>query len=151
GFALVALAARTASDHVCFQTKLLRTLSCDSLIGGQALDLTLAAHAAARERDQVSAMKTVPLFVLAAEAGCLAPDIDAGARECAIEFSREYGISYQMVDDLLDGETADVARVERQLRRTQSHLESFPLPVPELEEMICYLNAKIWANDRHHR
>jgi geranylgeranyl diphosphate synthase type II len=150
-FGLVALAARIVSEHQRFQTNLLRTLSCDSLIGGQALDLELAGAERLRESDHVAALKTVPLFVLAAEAGCLAPGVDAGTKQAATDFAREFGISYQMVDDFLDGETSDRGRVELQLARTRSALQAMTTQSEEVEEMLVYLNGKIWEDSRGRR
>ena len=121
-FALVALAAKSVADHTCFQLKLLGTLDCDALIGGQALDLELAGNLRDADRACVAAMKTVPLFELAAEAGCLGSSVHAEERRAAAAFGREYGIAYQLLDDYLDGEVAELDRVLQQIEGARSCL-----------------------------
>jgi geranylgeranyl pyrophosphate synthase len=150
-FGLVALAARAVVEHSCFQAKLLCTLTCDSLIGGQALDLELADRVRERQSSHVAGMKTVPLFVLAAEAGCLHSTAAPERKQTALDFAREFGISYQMLDDLLDDEIQEPAGVDRQFALTHERLASLGSQDPGLGELLDYLNAKILQNSRCHR
>ena len=158
-FALVSLAARSVADLACFQMKLLATLDCNSLIGGQALDLELSGEFRERERRRVTDLKTVPLFQLAVEAGLANAPSTTSEREALLDFGAQFGIAYQMTDDYLDGEAADFDRVAAQidcardslqpLGRPAGHLES--RPACHLEDMLDYLNAKVWETSRRHR
>ena len=142
-FGLVALAAKTVAEHTRFQIKLLSTLDCNSLIGGQALDLALAGENRNRHRSYVTALKTVPLFRLAAEAGCLCPSIPKAERLAVQAFGCEYGVAYQMVDDYLDAETSCADEVADQLERARACIAGFGDRAGHLLEMLDYLNAMI--------
>jgi geranylgeranyl diphosphate synthase type II len=115
-FALVGLAARTVAHLPAFQVKLLRMLDASSLVGGQALDLAMRGE----DREQVAKLKTVPLFELAAEAGLLAGG--GQQRKRLLDFSREVGLAYQLIDDRLDGENVDCDELERQFGKARALL-----------------------------
>lgn len=150
-FALVALAAKTVADHGCFQIKLLGMLDCNSLIGGQALDLETDVLCRHDNRISVAALKTVPLFQLAAEAGSLAPGIAPREREAALTFGRAFGFAYQTMDDYLDGEIEDLTPVTRQFAAMRTCLDLFGDRAQHLEDLLDHLNAKIWEDGRSHR
>ena len=117
-FGLVALAARSVLESPCatedreriieFQINLLRTLDCCGLIAGQALDLASAEAKGNRGDLNISDLKTVPLFTLAVQAGSLMAIQNADSRAVLSGFGREFGLAFQMSDDLLDGEEEDI-------------------------------------------
>ena len=150
-FALVGLAARSMVEHACFQARLLSMLDCNSLVGGQALDLALTGETRERNRSRVTHMKTVPLFQLAMEAGTLAAT--CSKMDCALllQFGKEFGVAYQMADDYLDGEFDDRAAVDEQFSRARVLLNGFPDGASGLLELVDHLNAKIREEDRRHR
>ena len=150
-FALVGLAAKSVADQSCFQVKLLGMLDCDSLIGGQALDLETDAGCRDNNRLSVAALKTVPLFQLAAEAGCLAPGVPLREREAALTFGREFGFAYQTVDDYLDGEIVDLTPVTQQFASVRTCLDHFGDRARHFEDLLDHLNAKIWEDGRSNR
>ncbi len=147
-FALVALAAKVVADHSRFQLKLLSTMDCNSLIGGQALDLELAGESRDQQRSYVTSLKTVPLFRLAVEAGCLSPSIPKIERQAVQAFGREYGVAYQMVDDYLDAETSCLDQVMEQFHRARSCLHPLGDRSMQLCEMLDYLSFKIQAGSQ---
>lgn len=158
-FGLVALAARSVIEQPCakryvagqrhFQHALLRTLDCCSLIGGQSLDLQLTGDHREAGRDAMNELKTVPLFLLAIEAGtayAAAPSYPLLKR-----FGREYGVAFQLTDDYLDGELKDRSRLSRQFDLTRECLAPFGTGADPLAELLDYLEKRAAAQDRRHR
>jgi farnesyl diphosphate synthase len=150
-FALISLAARTVADQRCFQTKLLATLDCNSLIGGQSLDLELSGDRREQARRQVTNLKTVPLFQLAVEAGLAHGSPESAERACLLEFGRRFGTAYQMADDFLDGEIADDQSLSAQFEFAREILAPLGRSAGHLEDLLDYLNAKVWENGCSHR
>jgi geranylgeranyl pyrophosphate synthase len=156
-FGLVALAARTVVEQEApeqhwrgqrhFQIALLRTLDCQSLIGGQVMDLELSGDRRENCRELLNELKTVPLFLLAIEAaGSYAP---APAHPLVKQFGRQYGVALQMTDDYLDGESLDFSPVAAQLALTRNCLAPFGEEGRPLAELVEYLDVR--AQDHRHR
>ncbi|MCS7025153.1 MAG: polyprenyl synthetase family protein [Bryobacteraceae bacterium] len=151
-FALVALAARCLLETGAsgwkrerlleFQARLLQTLDCSSLIAGQDLDLRLKGHARDVARSHISDLKTVPLFQLAVAAGAVFADLESGAWQRLKMLGREFGLSYQMTDDYLDGEGENPAAVRFQLERTRECVRFFGPGAKALEDLLDYLHDK---------
>lgn len=152
-FGLVALAARTLVEAECpesrcerliqFQISLLRSLDCAGLIAGQALDLNLASQSAAISQVCVSEMKTVPLFMLAISAGSLYADLDENEQALLNGFGREFGLAFQMTDDVLDGEPADRSALEDKFTTLRATIAPFGPSSRDLEELVDYLHARV--------
>lgn len=157
-FGLVALAARSVVEVRCsptelsalieFQIQLLKMLDPDSLIAGQDLDLRLTGEERDAQRTQVSELKTVPLFELAARAGLLFMDGEAMMARGLRRFAREYGLAFQMTDDYLDGEIKEAVAVEAQLSRARACLTPFEPAAGELEQLVEFLHARIHESNR---
>ncbi len=151
-FGLVALAARLVVERDCdsryrervcqFQVRLLRTLDCTGLIGGQALDLQLTRPALPVAFD-ISELKTVPLFSLAVAAGSLFADVDSNEQALLNCFAREFGLAFQMTDDLLDDEGADVELLEEKLSTLRAAIAPFGESACHLEELVNYLDGRV--------
>ncbi|MBL8236657.1 MAG: polyprenyl synthetase family protein [Bryobacterales bacterium] len=149
-FSLVALAARQTVEGirdpflletmVSFQQKVLQVLDCNSLVGGQAMDL-----AGGGSSRQLAAKKTAPLFALAARAGVIGADLDPVERQAALRFGHEFGIAYQLMDDLADGELRLRTPFETQMARTREILEVFGSRGSGLKEMLDTLYGKSLA------
>ena len=149
-FSLVALAARQTVDGirdpfvleamVAFQQKVLQVLDCNSLVGGQAMDL-----AGGGSSRQLAAKKTAPLFALAARAGVIGAELDPVERQAAVRFGHEFGIAYQLMDDLADGELRLRAPFETQMARTREILDVFGSRGGGLKEMLDNLYGKSLA------
>ena len=149
-FSLVALAARQTVEGiddrfelesmVAFQQKVLQVLDCNNLVGGQAMDL-----AGSGSSRKLAEKKTAPLFALAARAGILGATLDQVDRQAALRFGREFGVAYQLMDDLTDGELRLRAPFESQMRRTREILESFGSRGAGLKEMLDNLYGKSLA------
>ena len=154
-FGLVALAARSVLETsgpgpcrdrlVDFQIALLRSLDCSGLIAGQALDLEMAANGNSRLRTgtNVSDLKTVPLFNLAVSAGMLFAQPDADEKALLSGFGREFGLAFQMSDDLLDGEEENSAFFKEKLSLLRAAIAHFGTAGEDLEALVEYLNERV--------
>ena len=155
-FALVALAARSALEAPCtsadsdqliqFQLALLRTLDCCGLIAGQALDLQAAASNGHRGDLNISNLKTVPLFTLAVHAGSLAAIQNEDSRALLSGFGREFGLAFQMSDDLLDGEERDERPFVEKLSLLRALVAHFGPAARDIESLIDYLNDRVCSH-----
>jgi farnesyl diphosphate synthase len=151
-FGLVALAARTVVDQRCsptemssliaFQLELLRVLDASGLCEGQDLDLRLCGAERQYRRRHVIELKTVPLFILAAQAGLMFAEAGSPLAAGVRRFAREFGLAFQLVDDWLDGELADFSPVGDQLQKTRSILDAFAPAGAELAELLDYLHER---------
>lgn len=149
-FGLVALAARSILETPCpdkyrprlveFQLALLRSLDCSGLIAGQSLDLQ--AH---QSSSAISELKTVPLFSLAVLAGSILADLHANEVALLNCFGREFGLAFQLSDDLLDGELSNAAPFEEKLSTLRAAIRPFGAASSSLESLIDYLHARIPA------
>jgi geranylgeranyl pyrophosphate synthase len=134
-FSLVALAARQCVEGICepatlqamscFQQSLLRVLDCNSLVGGQALDLAQHRTGPASSR-RLAELKTAPLFVLSARAGLLGSRVAGERARKVVQFGHEFGVAYQMLDDLRDGELQSADDLWKQVNKACQLIESFP-------------------------
>jgi geranylgeranyl pyrophosphate synthase len=149
-FSLVALAARQTVEGisdpfvleqmVAFQLKVLQVLDCNNLVGGQAMDL-----AGGGSSRQLAEKKTAPLFALAARAGVIGAGVDPVERQAALRFGHEFGVAYQLMDDLADGELRLRAPFEVQMERTRGILDVFGSRGAGLKEMLDNLYVKSLA------
>lgn len=156
-FGLVAISARLlvegegSQTHrarlVDFQIKLLSSLDCSGLIAGQALDLQLTNNQFSRTDCRVTELKTVPLFQLAVAAGALLSDPDSNEGALLRCFGREFGLAYQMTDDLLDGESIEPGLLEEKFTTLRAAIAPFGPRGRELEDLVDYLHAR--ATQRH--
>jgi len=154
-FGLVALAARSIletpghdeyrSRLIEFQLALLRSMDCSGLIAGQALDLQLPRTSSPQSSCEISELKTVPLFSLAVKAGSLLANLEANEKALLNCFGREFGLAFQMSDDLLDGELASPEPFEEKLCTLRAAVRPFGAASRPLEDLIDYLHARVSA------
>lgn len=152
-FGLVALAARSLVENAFdaryssrllnFQISLLRTLDCSGLIAGQAMDLNLSRTKAFVPACAVSELKTVPLFKLAVLAGSLFVDLNQNEQALLSCFGREFGLAFQMSDDLLDGELGESDPLEEKITTLRAAIAPFGEASRDLEELVDYLHARV--------
>ena len=156
-FALVALSARTAAESECnddhrqshsgFQMRLLRTLDCSGLIDGQAMDLRLDGVNRVGGCAGVTELKTVPLFEIAVAAATTFAAIDENELALLRCFGREFGLAFQITDDLLDGDYVDRAMLDEKLITLRAVVAPFGSQRGPLEELIDYLHARVAEAD----
>lgn len=154
GFAMVALAARSVMDPIVangsaarlmrFQWSLLGVLDPGALIRGQVLDLESRGRLA-----DIAALKTVPLFELAVEAGGVS-STDFDRMEAPLRrFARHFGLAFQMADDYLDGDLADANVALEQIACARAQAAELGSPEAGLIELVDYLDAKVNENRSH--
>lgn len=154
-FSMVALAARIVIEAAAgpeqfertrrFQLALLNTLDVASLVGGQSLDLALYGEAREAQREHMNDLKTVPLFNLAVEAGCVS---HPGGIPAELEsFGRRFGLAFQMTDDYLDGELSSLPGLLEQYERCREPLHSFGSAAHPLLELVDYLQQRAQAKN----
>lgn len=146
-FSMVALAARMvieiqATDREYarlrrFQLALLRTLDSASLIGGQSLDLALEGTRRDELRETVNDLKTVPLFQLAVEAGCVSHL--SGVPQTLADFGRHFGLAFQLTDDYIDGEVSSRELLDSQFQLCHACLHEYGSAAEPLHELVHYL------------
>lgn len=146
-FSLVGLAARSVMEGAdCarmqrFQMALLKTLDCSALVGGQCLDLSLVGAERDAMRSTVNDLKTVPLFQLAVEAGCVS---GRGGVPAELEsFGKSFGVAFQLTDDFLDGELHDRKVLEQAYEQCRAQLQPFGAPAEPLHDLLDYLAGRI--------
>jgi hypothetical protein len=66
-----------------------------------------------------------------------------------LRFGREFGVAFQVADDLVDGEIDDYAVVEAQLQRARHCLVGYGEDATPVFELLDYLNAR--SLDHCHR
>lgn len=126
-----------------FQSRLLGALDASGLCEGQEMDLRLQGDDRALLRSRINELKTVPLFELAGHAGTLPLDPSSPEALSAVEFSRNFGRAFQLVDDYLDGEIPTRARALTAIRKSRASLN--PIPDPhELHDLLDYLEDRIY-------
>ena len=133
-FALVSLAAQSVAHLPRFQKRLLAVLDCNSLIGGQSQNLT--------------DLKTVPLFELAVQAGGAASPRFAERELALMRFAREFGLAFQLADDVADGDLVDQAPALRQLEAARAIAVAAG---SELLVFVEYLYGRIEQAGRRNR
>jgi len=151
-FGLVAMAARCVVEQRCtptemsnlirFQVELLKMLDCSCLIAGQDMDLKLTGAGREAQRDQMTDLKTVPLFVLSAQAGLLFEDPNSLLARQVRRFARDFGRAFQTVDDYLDSELASPQPALQQIEIARLSLRPLQPAARELEELVEYLHAR---------
>lgn len=151
-FALVSLSARILTESsysddehqrlAVFQLHLLRSLDCSGLIDGQAMDLHLDGVHKARSTELME-LKTVPLFQLAIRAGTMLVNLDENETALLGCFGREFGLAFQMADDLLDGDDIDRALLADKLTTLRAVVAPFGPHRRELDELVDYLYGRI--------
>lgn len=151
--ALVALAARLPLSEgppapvrhrlIEFARRLLAALDCSSLIAGQALDLGLDSATPRPDTETLAALKTAPLFELAARAGLVAATVSAAAESDLVAFGVEFGVAFQLADDYRDGELADPAPVHRHLDSARRLVAPCGAAAGGLLELADWLAARI--------
>lgn len=82
----------------------------EGMAGGQMLDLDAERHPVARDEQimRLESMKTGALFAWSCEAGAVAAGADETARRHLRQFGADYGLAFQVTDDILD-EVGDAA------------------------------------------
>ncbi len=86
----------------------------NGMAGGQMLDLEAERHPVAHDEQikRLESMKTGALFAWSCEAGAVSAGADVGARERLRAFGADFGLAFQITDDILDeiGDAAETGK-----------------------------------------
>jgi hypothetical protein len=94
------------------------------------------------QRLRVNELKTVPLFDLAVRAGIALADLNDSERSMLLAFGREYGLAFQMADDIADGDETDVTPFENCVSRARACLAGFGKNAGSLRSMLTDLEER---------
>jgi farnesyl diphosphate synthase len=89
---------------------LARAAGPDGMVGGQMIDMTAeGAPAAIGEITRLQRLKTGALFQFACESGAIAAGAPRASRTALHFFAQDFGLAFQIVDDILDVEGSAAA------------------------------------------
>jgi geranylgeranyl diphosphate synthase type II len=116
------------------------------MIGGQYLDV----HQADAELMRLHSLKTGKLFSAAVGTALWVADVPEADQRPWREFAREFGLLFQIVDDLLDGDGVVRERGDAQARalaaeteeRARAELAEIPADTSRLDELVSGLSTR---------
>lgn len=151
-FGLVNLACRCFGDYSTscgdpapvadFRERMLSVLGPESLIEGQLRDLRRQGISSLDQQNSgdVSDLKTVPLFELAIRAGTISACVSEEELLRLLSFGAAFGRAYQLADDYLDHEHADLARFVNEVVNAKAYLAAFGAEADELCDLVDALH-----------
>ncbi len=120
--------------------ELSRASGVEGMVTGQALDLEFRDKVKNKTiTERIDTLKTAELFSAAAKIGALTAG--AGAKEIKAlgSFGLDFGLSFQMADDFIDGESADNIEAKLLAEKANKELAIFGGRARKLKEMADYL------------
>lgn len=94
-------------------------IGVDGMVGGQALDLEN------KDRDRINILKTAKLFEASAKAGALSAKASPAKVKALQKFGYYFGLSFQAVDDILDGEGKEYKNARLLIEKAKNELKIF--------------------------
>lgn len=149
GDALLTLAFNVISKYTNPATgariieELSSAIGAEGMVGGQALDLEFYGKEKNRATtEKINVLKTAKLFSAAAKMGA----ITAGARMQEIRalgsFGLDFGLSFQMVDDDLDGDGKDLKRAAHLVKKAKDDLKILGKRADRLKDITEKLSKR---------
>lgn len=146
GDALLTMAFNIIAKHTDYKVglniikELSDALGCDGMAGGQALDIKFKNKRKDNNiLNKINLLKTARLFEVSAKAGALV----AGARQREARVLQKFGLylglSFQIVDDYLDGEGKGREEAELLIGEVKSELNIFGKKADRLKEIADHL------------
>jgi len=107
-FEIIAGAKNLPDDKKLLIISLLsRAAGHAGMIGGQVMDISGAAVGMnIIKRIKMYTLKTAGLIAASAKSGCIAGGADENATDAAVNYAKNIGIAFQVVDDIMDNESA---------------------------------------------
>lgn len=150
GDALLTLAFNIIAENTkpALGIKIIKELSsaigADGMVGGQALDLKF--HGKAKNKTiagRIDALKTAKLFSAATKIGALTARAEAKEIKALGSFGLDFGLSFQMVDDNLDGDAAEERkRAASLIKKAKSDLKILGKRADRLKDIIEELSKR---------
>jgi geranylgeranyl diphosphate synthase type II len=109
----------------------------DGMVKGQALDLEFQGKAKNKTvSEKINILKTAKLFQAAAKMGALTAGASAKELKALGRFGLDFGLSFQMVDDNLDGDGVELKESALLIKRAKNDLEIFGKRADRLKRII---------------
>ena len=118
-------------------------IGAGGMVGGQALDLEF--HGKAKKKmiaERINTLKTAKLFSAAAKIGALTADPGAKEIKALGQFGLDFGLSFQMVDDNLDGDGRGLKKAASLVKKAKSDLKILGKRADRLKDMIEELSKR---------
>jgi geranylgeranyl diphosphate synthase type II len=143
GDALLTLAFNIVAENMKPATgikiieELSRSSGAEGMVAGQALDMESQGRAKNRTmREKIGVLKTAKLFSAAAKIGALAAGASAKEVKALGCFGLDFGLSFQIIDDSIDGDSADRMRADSLVRKAEDDLRMLGKRADRLKEII---------------
>jgi len=123
--------------------ELSRSVGALGMVGGQALDLEF--HGKVKDKamyKKIDTLKTAKLFSAAARIGALAAQAEAKEIDALGRFGLNLGLSFQMVDDFIDGDGADNIEAKKLTQKANEELAIFGRRADRLKEIVEELSKR---------
>jgi geranylgeranyl diphosphate synthase type II len=123
--------------------ELSRSSGIEGMVAGQALDLEF--HGKAKKRamaEKINILKTAKLFSAAAKIGALTAGGKAEEIKALGSFGLDFGLSFQMVDDNLDGDGSERRRAASLVKRAKNDLKILGKRADRLKDIIEELSKR---------
>jgi geranylgeranyl diphosphate synthase, type II len=142
GDALLTLAFNTIARHskpkagLNIIKELSDAIGADGMVGGQALDLEFQGRKKTKDNlNRINLLKTARFFEVSAKAGALAAGASKEKVRALQRFGLYLGISFQLVDDHLDGETKGREGAGLLIKKAKDELKVFGKRADNLKSM----------------
>lgn len=116
------------------------SIGADGMVGGQALDLEFRG----KKKDSkilrhINILKTARLFEASARIGALSADASPAEEKALQKFGFYFGLSFQTIDDILDGEGGGYKEAGILINKAKSELKIFGKKADHLKEIAGYI------------
>ncbi len=118
-------------------------IGAGGMVGGQALDLKF--HGRAKKRmiaERINILKTAKLFSAAAKIGALTAGAQVKEIKALEQFGLDFGLSFQMVDDNLDGDGMELKKAASLVKKAKSDLKILGKRADRLKDIIKELSKR---------
>lgn len=141
GDALLTLAFNIIAKHMDPRVGLIiieelsEAAGADGMVLGQALDLEYHKRKKGNDISEINLLKTAKLFEASAKIGALAEGADPKRVKALQGFGLYFGLSFQLVDDVLDGEKKERGEASLFMEKAKRELEIFGKKADKLKEI----------------
>ena len=123
--------------------ELSRAIGVEGMIGGQALDLKFQDKTKNKTiAEKINILKTAELFSAAAKMGALTAQAPAKKVKALKAFGLDLGLSFQMVDDNIDGDGMELKRAASLVKKAKNDLKIFGKQADRLKDIAQALSKR---------
>ncbi len=123
--------------------ELSRSSGAEGMVAGQALDLKFQGKLKNKTiAGRINTLKTAKLFSAAAKIGALTAGAGAKEIEALASFGLDFGLSFQMLDDNLDGDGGDIRKAASFIGKAKKDLKVLGKRADRLKDIIEELSKR---------